>query len=107
MLQGFRSRWTGRDSGQRHLPKQDGALPAARHVADPESCCLNPAASAEDGTETGHAALLPARCLLTDAEGVEVGQPGHGLTQQRHRIQAAAIEAGAFHVLEPHRGRKR
>lgn len=80
---------------------------SALHVADPESCCLNPAASAEDGTEMGHAALLPARCLLTDAEGVEVGQPGHGLTQQRHRVQAAAIEAGAFHVLQPHRGRKR
>lgn len=82
------------------------ALPATPHVADPDSCCLNPSALAEDGTKMGHTTLQPARCPLTDAEGVEVGQPGHGLTQQRHRVQAAAIEAGAFHILEPHRGTK-
>lgn len=87
------------------LPGSGLCLPPP-HVADPNSCCLNPAALAEDGTKMEHTTLHPARCPLTDAEGVEVGQPGHGLTQQRHRVQAAAIEAGAFHILEPHRGTK-
>lgn len=81
------------------LPPEQGS------ACCPARCCLNPAASA--GTEMGHAALPPVRCPLTDAEGVEMGQPGHGLMQQTHRVQAATIEAGAFHVLEPHRGRKR
>lgn len=41
---------------------------------------------------------------LTDAEGVEVGQPQHGLAQHGHRVQPTAVKAGALHVLQPHRG---
>lgn len=80
MLQGFRSRWAGRESTWCHPPKP----------------------LSEDRTEPG--CSVP---TLTDAEGVEMSQPRHGLVQQRHRVQATAVEAGAFHVLEPHRGRKR
>lgn len=54
--------------------------------------------TAEEGLERG---LL----ALTDAEGVEVGQPGHGLAQHRHRVQPTAVKAGALHILQPHRGR--
>lgn len=43
---------------------------------------------------------------LTDAEGVEVGQPGHGLTQHGHWVQPTVVETGALHVLEPHKGER-